>query len=325
MANIIKRANFLIIFFNYYITANSFAYFDNYANELQHIIKIFEQNNQNYTNNSYDLNEYIIPAFVLLHGPSGVGKSTMARSLAHNLNAKLIEISGPSVVKRYIGDGALSIKNAFADAATMSKQGLRVVIFIDEIDAFAGRNNFSDEQNSEWGATTQELQHQLDVCDKNNIFFVATTNYIQRIDDPLLMRMSCVLKINLPNDHERLNIIKFLLDILKINLTEAEIFTLVSKSNYLAFRDIKQAIILGSMSENKKIADFVDSFKYIYKIRFKNITVWERLKKINKEFEPVIQICTNLQTGYKIAASLLGAAIIIYKYSKNLLNTNLIN
>lgn len=74
MAIIIKRANFLIIFFNCFIMANSFEYFDNYANDLQHIIKIFKQNNQNYTDNSPDLNEYMIPAFVLLHGPSGVGK-----------------------------------------------------------------------------------------------------------------------------------------------------------------------------------------------------------------------------------------------------------
>jgi hypothetical protein len=76
------------------------------------------------------------------------------------------------------------------------------------------------------------------------------------------------------------------------------------------------------MSETKKIDDFIDSFDYVYKIRFQNITAWERLKKINKHYEPFIQVCSNLHTGCKIAASLIGTAIIIYKYSKNLLGSN---
>jgi hypothetical protein len=71
------------------------------------------------------------------------------------------------------------------------------------------------------------------------------------------------------------------------------------------------------MSETKKIDDFIDSFDYIYKIRFQNITLIERLKKINKQYEPLIKICNNLQTGCKIAASLVGTAILIYQYSKN--------
>ena len=80
--------------------------------------------------------------------------------------------------------------------------------------------------------------------------------------------------------------------------------------------------MLGLVSGDKKTEDFLKSFDYIYKIRFQNLSFFERLKKINQSYEPLIQFCRNLQAGGKIASSFVAIAFLIYKHSKKTLQSN---
>ena len=78
---------------------------------------------------------------LILHGPPGNGKSTIARLMAELTNRELIELPGPSVVDKYVGNGAENVRLTFSkarDMVAMLERG--AIIFMDEIDAIAANN-----------------------------------------------------------------------------------------------------------------------------------------------------------------------------------------
>ncbi|KAK9843703.1 hypothetical protein WJX81_003048 [Elliptochloris bilobata] len=75
------------------------------------------------------------PRGVLLHGPPGCCKTTLARAAASATNARLQVLSGAQLFSAYVGEGEARLRAAFARA----RQAAPAILFIDEIDAVGGR------------------------------------------------------------------------------------------------------------------------------------------------------------------------------------------
>ena len=71
------------------------------------------------------------PNGVLLHGKPGTGKTLLAKAIANKTNSTFIYLSGPELVRKYIGEGSRLVREVFK-LAKMKKPS---IIFIDEIDA----------------------------------------------------------------------------------------------------------------------------------------------------------------------------------------------
>jgi transitional endoplasmic reticulum ATPase len=70
---------------------------------------------------------------LLLTGPSGVGKTLMARSIAKESGFNVIEIRGPELISKYVGESERNVRELFRHAREMAP----TVVILDGIDAMA--------------------------------------------------------------------------------------------------------------------------------------------------------------------------------------------
>lgn len=73
------------------------------------------------------------PRGVLLCGPTGIGKSLLARVVAASCHAHFLHTTGPDLISRYHEQAGFSLRNLFRQA----REHQPAVIFIDEMDAIA--------------------------------------------------------------------------------------------------------------------------------------------------------------------------------------------
>lgn|SRR3990167_399418 len=112
---------------------------------------------------------------LLLYGAPGNGKTTIARKIAEFTNSEFIEISGPSIVRKYAGEGPKYIQNKFAEVNQLVSEGKTVVILIDEIDAIA--KEIESENCREYTNSLEELWRNIDAISADpRIAFICTTN-----------------------------------------------------------------------------------------------------------------------------------------------------
>src|ERR687888_1811527 len=76
---------------------------------------------------------HAIPKGILLHGPSGTGKTMLAKAVATESEANFIGIKGPELMSKWVGESEKGIREIFRKA----RQASPCVVFFDEIDSIA--------------------------------------------------------------------------------------------------------------------------------------------------------------------------------------------
>ena len=125
------------------------------------------------------------PRGVLLHGPPGCSKTTMARAAAHASGATLIPLSGASLFSMFLGEGERQLARAFARARAAAPS----IILLDEADGVAGRRG---EGAAQGGSGAEErllctLLSELDgLAPASGVLLIAATNRPDALDAALL-------------------------------------------------------------------------------------------------------------------------------------------
>jgi len=152
------------------------------------------------------------PTGLLLEGPPGTGKTTLARATAASADVPLIPCSGSDFVEKYAGTGAARVRQLFAKA---KKIGGPCIIFIDEIDALgkkrrdSGGNGSSDEAEQ----TLNALLTCMDGLDSDSTSTICVLGATNRKDvlDPALVRpgrFDRIIKVDLPDEGGRERILR---------------------------------------------------------------------------------------------------------------------
>lgn len=152
------------------------------------------------------------PRGILMVGPPGTGKTSIARALAGEGNAAFIPASASQFIEVYVGVGPKRIRELFDQAREAIAYGPHksAIVFIDELDAIAGMR--TAEGNSEYKNTLNELLNQMDGFKReDSIMVIGATNIVDAIDPALKRpgRFDRIVEIGLPDEESRLDIIKF--------------------------------------------------------------------------------------------------------------------
>jgi transitional endoplasmic reticulum ATPase len=142
---------------------------------------------------------------ILLYGPSGTGKTLIARVLANVAEANFISIKGPEMLSKWLGESEQRIRQLFEKGREASP----CVIFFDEIDAIAAIRGRST--NDVTDRIVNQLLTEMDGFGTGkHICVIAATNRAELIDSALLRpgRFDYQLEVPLPDEAGREEIFK---------------------------------------------------------------------------------------------------------------------
>jgi SpoVK/Ycf46/Vps4 family AAA+-type ATPase len=127
------------------------------------------------------------------YGPSGTGKTMLARCIARHLKKPLYQVDYATIISCLVGQTAKNIKQAFVRA-----KALDAILFFDEADSLCSRRvstgdvNFSTGINQNRNVFMQEL-------DRHTGIVLLATNFFENFDEALLRRCAANIEVALPD------------------------------------------------------------------------------------------------------------------------------
>lgn len=138
------------------------------------------------------------PTGLLLAGPPGTGKTTIAKVLAAQARCSFYPISGADVISKWVGESEGNIRRLFERA----RENRPSIVFIDEIDAIAGRRGELQVHDQHVNQLLSEIDG---MSGQRGMFVIGATNRPDQLDPALLRggRLSRTLVIGLPDEQAR--------------------------------------------------------------------------------------------------------------------------
>lgn len=149
---------------------------------------------------------------VLLHGPPGCSKTTLAMAAAHAAQASFISLSCAQLYSRYVGDGEELLRKIFKEA----RQAAPSIVFFDEVDAVAPKRGHGGDSSGNVTVGERLLSTLLTEMDglqqATGVIVLAATNRPQAIDAALMRpgRFDSVLYVPPPDTEGRYEILQIL-------------------------------------------------------------------------------------------------------------------
>jgi len=154
----------------------------------------------------YDKIGYTMPKGIMLYGPSGTGKTLLAKAVATESEANFISVRGPELLSKWVGESERGIREVFRRA----RQASPCVIFFDEVDALAPTRGMGGDSMVTERVVSQLLTELDGVQSLNGVVVLAATNRIDIVDPALLRagRFDKLILIPLPDKGARKEVLK---------------------------------------------------------------------------------------------------------------------
>ena len=145
------------------------------------------------------------PKGVLLYGAPGTGKTLLAKAVANESDAHFIDISGPELVSKFVGESEEKLREIFNEA----KEKAPTIIFMDEIDAIAPKREEATNE-VERRMVSQLLSLMDGISSRGQVMIIGATNRPNAIDPALRRpgRFDREIEIGVPDRNSRREILQ---------------------------------------------------------------------------------------------------------------------
>src|SRR5688572_31541968 len=155
------------------------------------------------------------PKGILLYGPPGCGKTLIAKAVANSLATKVgarsgdknaksyfLNIKGPELLNKYVGETERQIRLVFQRAREKSEEGWPVIVFFDEMDSMFRTRGSGISSDVESTIVPQLLAEIDGVESLRNVIVIGASNREDLIDPAILRpgRLDVKIKIERPNE-----------------------------------------------------------------------------------------------------------------------------
>jgi transitional endoplasmic reticulum ATPase len=147
------------------------------------------------------------PRGILLAGPSGTGKTALARALSGEKQIPLIAIDGPQLYSKWLGESERALREVFKKA----RRAAPCILFFDTIDAVAPKFGADQTGNDIYQRILSQLLREIDnLRDVKGVVLLAASNRPEKIDPALLRsgRFDYILQFAKPNASDRAAIMR---------------------------------------------------------------------------------------------------------------------
>jgi hypothetical protein len=193
----------------------------------------------------------------LLYGPPGTGKTMLAKAVAKDSGANMLEISGANINDKWVGEAEKLIRAVF----TLAKKLSPCVIFIDEADALLANRSMFRNRASHREHINQFLK-EWDGMEETNAFIMVATNRPFDLDDAVLRRLPRKILVDLPLRDDRASILRLLLKDETL-ASDVSVESLADRTPYYSGSDLKNVCVAAAMAaveeENDAAARHVGS------------------------------------------------------------------
>jgi proteasome-associated ATPase len=156
------------------------------------------------------------PKGILLYGPPGCGKTLVAKAVANSLAKQVgerfgdsdrksyfLNIKGPELLNKYVGETERQIRLIFQRAKEKSEEGVPVIVFFDEMDSLFRTRGSGISSDIESTIVPQLLAEIDGVESLKNVIVVGASNREDLIDPAILRpgRLDVKIKIERPDEY----------------------------------------------------------------------------------------------------------------------------
>jgi len=147
------------------------------------------------------------PRGILFVGPSGIGKTAMARALSGEKQIPLIAIDGPQLYSKWLGESERALREVFKKA----RRAAPCILFFDTIDALAPKFGSNHLGSDIYQRILSQLLREIDnLRDVKGVLLLAATNRPERVEPALLRsgRFDYILPFAKPGAEDRATILR---------------------------------------------------------------------------------------------------------------------
>lgn len=193
------------------------------------------------------------PRGILLYGPPGCGKTTIAAAVSNEIQAEFYPIDAPMIMSKWLGEGEKRVASLFRYLKSRASRNIPLILFLDEVDSLFGTR--SNEVGGESRVRNQFLKEMDGLEDKDReklpLYIAASTNKPWLLDFAFVRRFQKRVYVPIPDFDARKKLFIFYLSKLNISseIDYSEFANLTKGYTASDIKDICQSAHLEVVSE----------------------------------------------------------------------------
>ena len=193
------------------------------------------------------------PRAILLFGPPGCGKTSLAAAISNEIEAEFYPIDASMILSKWLGESEKRVAELFNFLRSRAMRGVPVILYIDEVDALIGARK--EEVGGEARTRSQFLKEMDGLNNKDNykipLFVIASTNVPWQIPPSFVRRFNKRIYVPPPDYEGRIKLFEYYLS--KVRYDASVDLNLLAErtEGYSAsdIRDVVQTAYLEVISE----------------------------------------------------------------------------